>query len=216
MAEFPEQDTREDASADQRFGSIRRIRALRVVAAVLIVAAVVLLLRGLLMPAKPFGATPGQSSSGVSPTATVGPADPLVGHYAPDVTAHDMRDHLTPLSTLRGSVVLLNFWYVACLPCQIEMPALERAYLAHKAQGFTVVGLDVVDDTQTISEFTSRLGITYPILRDIGQRAVLAYQLRATPSSFLIDRNGVIRAIYTGPVDTTTLSQQLAPLLAQP
>jgi cytochrome c biogenesis protein CcmG, thiol:disulfide interchange protein DsbE len=216
MSQFPEHGTHEDASANRQIGSMRRIRTLRVVAAVLIVAAVVLLLRGLLTPAQPTGATSGHSSSGVSPTATVGPADPLVGHYSPDVTVHDMRDHLTPLSSLRGSVVLLNFWYVACLPCQIEMPALERAYLAHKAQGFTVIGLDVVDDTQTISEFTSRLGITYPILRDIGQRAVLAYQLRATPSSFLIDRDDVIRAVYTGPLTVSTLNQQLSPLLSHP
>jgi len=191
----------------------RRIRALQVVAAVLIVAAIVLLARGLLTPATPKATTPGHASSGAAPTATPAPADPLVGHYAPDVTVRDMRDSLTPLSSLRGSVVLLNFWYVSCPPCQIEMPALEHSYLAHQSQGFKVVGLDVVDDASTISAFTSRLGITYPILRDVGQRAVLTYQIRATPSSFLIDRNGVIRAVYTGPVDTPTLEKQLAPLL---
>jgi peroxiredoxin len=147
-------------------------------------------------------------------TTTAAPADPLVGHYAPDVTLRDMRDKLTPLSSLRGSVVLLNFWYVSCPPCQIEMPALERAYLAHQSQGFKVVGIDVVDDASTISAFTSRLGITYPMLRDIGGRAVLAYQIRATPSSFLIDRAGVIRAVYTGPITSSTFQQQLAPLLA--
>ena len=112
-----------------------RIRALQVVAGALIVAAIALIAHGLLTPDAPTVTTPGHSAPGVVATATAAPADPLVGHYAPDVTLHDMRDTLTPLSSLRGSVVLLNFWYVSCLPCQIEMPALERAYLAHQSQG---------------------------------------------------------------------------------
>jgi peroxiredoxin len=192
----------------------RRIRALQVVSAVLMVAAIALLVHALLTPAAPSAATPGRTTSGAGPTATAAPADPLVGHLAPDVTVHDMRDHLTALSSLRGSVILLNFWYVSCPPCQIEMPALERAFLAHQSQGFKVAGLDVVDDASTISAFTSRLGITYPILRDIGQRAVLAYQVRATPSSYLIDRSGIIRAVYTGPINTSTFQRDLAALLA--
>ena len=214
MAKRPKPNTQESTDATAvKPPSAWRLQALQVVAGILIVAAIVLLLRGLLTPASSGGATSGQKTPGVSATATAAPAAPLVGHYAPNVTVRDMRDRLTPLSSLRGKVVLLNFWYVACPPCQIEMPGLERAYLAHQAQGFVVVGLDMTDDTVTISKFTSRLGITYPILRDIGERAVIAYQVRATPSSFLIDRNGVIRAVYTGLVTPSMLDSQLATLL---
>lgn len=217
MADIPKPNTAAADSADtmaELAHARRRTRILQVVSGVLVVAAVVLLVHGLLTPATPSAATPGHATSAAGPTATAAPADPLVGHLAPDVTVHDMGDHLTALSSLRGSVVLLNFWYVSCPPCQIEMPALERAYLAHQSQGFKVVGLDVVDDASTISAFTSRLGITYPILRDIGQRAVLAYDVRATPSSYLIDRNGVIRAVYTGPINSSTFQHDLAALLA--
>ena len=218
MADTPKPNTADATDAADAIAELaharQRIRILQVVAGVLVVAAVALLVHGLLTPATPSAATPGRATSVAGPTATAASADPLVGHLAPDVTVHDMRDHLTPLSSLRGSVVLLNFWYVSCPPCQIEMPALERAYLAHQSQGFKVVGLDVVDDASTISAFTSRLGITYPILRDIGQRAVLAYDVRATPSSYLIDRSGVIRAVYTGPINTSTFQADLAALLA--
>ncbi len=215
MADTPKPNTSESADTIAELARARRrIRMLQVVSGVLVVAAIALLAHGLLTPATPSAATPGRATSGAGPTSTAAPTDPLIGHPAPDVTVHDMRDHLTSLSSLRGSVVLLNFWYVSCPPCQIEMPALERAYLAHQSQGFKVVGLDVVDDASTISEFTSRLGITYPILRDIGQRAVLAYQVRATPSSYLIDRNGVIRAVYTGPINTSTFQHDVAALLA--
>lgn len=216
MTELPESNTDEttDVSPVDMSRAALRIRALQVVAGALIVAAIALLAHGLLTPTSPTVKAPGHSTPGNVATATAAPADPLVGHYAPEVTMRDMRDKLTPLSSLRGSVVLLNFWYVSCPPCQIEMPTLERAYLAHQSQGFKVVGIDVVDDASTISAFTTRLGITYPMLRDIGERAVLAYQVRATPSSFLIDRDGVIRAVYTGPITTSTFQQQLTPLLA--
>ena len=192
----------------------RRTRVLQIIAGALIVAALVLLLRGLLTPAAPTGATPGHATSSPAPTTTAASADPLVGHYAPDVTLPDLRGKPTPLSSLRGKVVLLNFWYASCFPCQIEMPALERIYLAHRAQGFEVVGIDTVDDAATITEYTSRLGVTYPMLRDSSQRAWQAYQVRATPSSFLIDRAGVIRAVYAGPVNTSTFQRQLTTLLA--
>lgn len=193
----------------------RRLRIFQIIAGALIVAAIVLLLRGLLTPAMPTGATPpNHAASSPVATATAAPAEPLVGHYAPDVTLRDLHDKLTPLSSLRGKVILLNFWYVSCPPCQFEMPALERIYLAHRAQGFDVVGINTGDNAATISEFTRPLGITYPILRDIGERAVLAYEIRATPSSFLIDRAGVIRAVYTGPVNSSTFQKQLDTLLA--
>jgi len=220
MADLPEPDTHtsKDTPAPPDTShprtAARRTRALQIVAGSLIVAAVVLLLRGLLTPASPTGATPGHAASSPAPTATAAPADPLVGHYAPEVTLRDLRDKPTSLSSLRGKVILLNFWYASCFPCQIEMPALERIYLAHQAQGFEVVGIDTVDDAATISEYTSRLGITYPMLLDSGEHAWQAYQVRATPSSFLIDRNGVIRAVYTGPVNTSTFQQQLTTLLA--
>ncbi|MGE5334248.1 MAG: TlpA family protein disulfide reductase [Nitrososphaerota archaeon] len=215
MTDSPGTNTPEFTPAPSDAGqTARRARALQVVAVVLVAAALLLLAHGLLTPAAPTAATSAQKTPGSSATATAAPADPLVGHYAPEVTLHDMHDKLTPLSSLRGSVVLLNFWYVSCPPCQIEMPALEHAYLDHHSQGFKVVGIDVVDDASTISAFTSRLGITYPMLRDIGERAVLAYQVRATPSSFLIDRNGVIRAVYTGPINTATFERQLTALLS--
>jgi cytochrome c biogenesis protein CcmG, thiol:disulfide interchange protein DsbE len=215
MADFPDPDTSAQATNDAR--TARRIRVLQVVAGALIAAAITLLAHGLLTPAAPTSSSSAAGAhttpSSIAATTTPAPVAPLVGHFAPDATLRTMNDRLESLSSLRGSVVLLNFWYVSCPPCQLEMPALERTYLKYQAMGFTVVGIDTADDASTISAFTTRIGITYPILRDIGERAVLAYSVRATPSSYLIDRNGVIRAIYTGPVDASDLSKQAAALL---
>lgn len=186
-------------------GSDRRRLMLRIGAAVVAVIAVAVLAWALTTPA---------SGSQPKPGAAPGAPAPLVGHYAPDATMPDLANHNVTLSSLRGKVVLINFWYVACEPCQYEMPALEKTYQAQASQGFTVVGVDVNDDAPTISSFIQRLGVTYPILLDVGEHATLEYKLTATPTSFLVDRQGVIRYRFVGPVDRSALSRDVATLLA--
>lgn len=176
------------------------------------VAALTLLLlgRALLTPA-----TPVPSSAG-SQRETPLPAGPEVGHLAPDVPLVDLSNNHVLLSSLRGKVVILNFWYVACEPCRLEMPIFERIYHAEGDRGVVVVGVNVADDPQTISAFLTQLGVDYPILRDVGQRAVVVYRVTSTPTTFFIDRHGVIRGRYVGAMtDTAAVNGYLAPLLAR-
>ncbi|MGH2487808.1 MAG: TlpA family protein disulfide reductase [Ktedonobacterales bacterium] len=193
------------SSARQSTTPARRIP--RIAAVFVAVASVVILLWALLSPAQ------GAVVSHGGPTATAAAAAPQVGHYAPNVTLLDLSNQRVDIASLRGKVVVLNFWYVACAPCQLEMPELEHAYLAHQAQGFEVVGVNISDDAQTISNFLKQLGVTYPVLRDQGERAVLAYRLTDTPVSFFLDRQGVIRYRYVGPLDNATLDQYTTILL---
>lgn len=174
------------------------------------VAILALLVRGLLTPAT--ANAPGGNTANA--TTTPGPAAPLVGHYAPDATIRALDDKLTPLSSYRGHIVVYNFWYATCAPCLIEMPALEHAYTSYAKDGVVVVGIDVADTTGAINDFTKQLGITYPILRDEGLRAARAFNVTSTPSSFIVDRQGVIRYKYSGPLDTTNLTKELTALIA--
>jgi peroxiredoxin len=155
------------------------------------------------------------STHGASTSATPGPAAPLVNHFAPDVTLLDLHNGRVALSSWRGKVIVLNFWYVACEPCQYEMPALQHVYDAQYAKGLVVVGVNTSDDTTSITQFVKALGITYPILRDVGQRTTIEYRVVDTPTSFFIDRHGVIRYKVIGPLDKATLDQDSAALLAQ-
>ncbi len=186
----------------------RNRRNTRIAGAVIAVASILILARALLTPAPAAPAsTTGQSSG-------PGAAAPLPGHYAPNVTLVDLNNNHVDVASLRGKVVILNFWYVACEPCRYEMPALEKAYQEGESQGLVVVGVDISDDSQTITDFTHQLGITYPILRDINQRATVTYHVTGTPSSFFLDRQGVIQHIVKGPLDTATLQQYTSDLLA--
>ena len=109
----------------------------------------------------------------------------------------------------------LNFWYAACEPCTYEMPALEHAYQQYQAQGFVVLGVDTVDDPATADSFIHELGITYPIVRDVDFRAVTLYRVTDTPSTFFIDRDGVIRYKAVGALNTATLRTDVTALLSQ-
>src|SRR5262249_54172810 len=162
-----------------------------------------LILKALLTPA----------SAGPARSQTPGPAAPFAGHIAPNATLVDPSGNQVALSSLRGKVVVLNFWYAACEPCRMEMPALERYYQAHKGEGFVVVGANIADNAQATRSFVATTHISYPIVRDLDQRAYITYQVGKTPSSFLIDRAGVIRQVVVGPLDTSTLDQSVKPLL---
>jgi TolB-like protein/thiol-disulfide isomerase/thioredoxin/Tfp pilus assembly protein PilF len=70
------------------------------------------------------------------------------------------------LESLRGKVVLLNFWATWCKPCEDEMPAMESLYRMLGSQGFELVAVSVDDDPQRVEEFTARLGLTFPVLLD--------------------------------------------------
>ncbi len=177
-------------------------RALIIGAVAIIVVA--LLLKGLLTPAP--SATGGAQ-------ATPGPAAPLVGHYAPPITVVDLSGNKVTLAALKGKVVALNFWYAACEPCKIEMPALQRSYEKYKGQGFVVLGVDVTDDAATTRAFVKAVGITYPIVRDQQLQTVTAYSVTDTPSTFFIDRDGVIRTKVVGALDLATLDTNITALL---
>jgi cytochrome c biogenesis protein CcmG, thiol:disulfide interchange protein DsbE len=103
------------------------------------------------------------------------------------------------LDSLRGQVVLVNFWASWCPPCRIEMPGFERVYRARRDEGFVIVG--IATDRHAITEirdFVRRHDINYPIL--LADRAVIQEYggVRALPESFLIDREGRIRHRVVG------------------
>ena len=194
--------SRDDGGRDPHHHDRRRVWV-RTIVAVVIVASAAILLRGLLTPAAPPPPI----------TATPAAAAPELGHYAPNVTLTDLNGHPVQVSHWRGKVVVLNFWYVACQPCTLEMPALEREYLAEQAKGMVVVGVNTADDTGSIDDFLHALGITYPIVRDSDLHDSTVYKITDTPTTFILDRQGVIRYKVVGPIERSVLQQDVNTLL---
>jgi thiol-disulfide isomerase/thioredoxin len=137
------------------------------------------------------------------------------GHRAPryDVTTLDGA-RLTS-DALRGKVVLVNFWATWCAPCRAEMPLLERMYERHRAAGLVIVGLSVDrGSARSVRAFLRDRGVTYPVAV-VGPDADRAFGgVRGYPTSFLIDRAGVVRHQVLGPLAPASLELAVRRLLA--
>ncbi len=134
------------------------------------------------------------------------------GQAAPDFTLKDVANQPVSLHDFRGKRVLVNFWYIDCPGCREEMNALERYYAQAEGQDVVVLGVDIVDDARTTSQYLQQLGITYPVALDTQQRTLDSYGVTSTPSSFFIDAGGIIRGSVSGPLNLEQVQTYFAAL----
>jgi len=125
---------------------------------------------------------------------------PQQGFLAPDFELSTTAGDTIKLSDLRGQAVLVNLWATWCPPCRAEMPAIEKIYNEYKDQGFTVLAVDMTyqDDPAAVLPFVEEYGLTFPILLDKTGEMGKAYQLKSLPSSYFIDREGIITEVVIG------------------
>lgn len=102
------------------------------------------------------------------------------------------------LSELRGEVVMLNFWASWCGPCRQEMPHLEKIHKKYKRLGFTLLGVNVEENSTDAKNYLKDVKVTFPVLFDNTQKTSKLYDVSAMPTTILIDRNGNKRFIHKG------------------
>ncbi len=138
-------------------------------------------------------------SAGTGPITQEGPA-PQAGFPAPDFTLKNAAGDSFTLSELKGNAVLVNMWATWCPPCEAEMPAIEAMYKEYMAQGFIVLAVNQTfqDNPFEITPFTKEHNLTFPILLDETGETARMYQVRSLPSSYFIDRFGVITEVVIG------------------
>jgi peroxiredoxin len=117
---------------------------------------------------------------------------------APDFTLKSQDGSNIKLSELRGQVVMVNFWASWCGPCRQEMPLLEQLYQRYQPMGFTLLGVNVEEDSSAANKVLKEIPVSFPILYDSRNSVSESYQVRAMPSTFLIDRDGNIRYLHKG------------------
>ena len=137
-----------------------------------------------------------------------------VGQVAPDFSLERAGGGEARLSDYRGQVILLNFWATWCVPCRAEMPEIESTYRANRERGLQVLAINVQESEADVQPFVRELGLTFPALLDRDASVARLYLARALPSSFLIDRQGVVRYVRVGPLTAATLDGELRKLLS--
>ena len=118
---------------------------------------------------------------------------PLVGGPAPEITLKNLQGQEVRLSDLRGKIVLLNFWATWCKPCKEEMPAMQAVYDKLRGQGFVVLAVNELEDTDRVIEHIRTHGHTFPVVMDRDNRVANRYGVVGLPASFLVDRQGIVR-----------------------
>ena len=136
------------------------------------------------------------------------------GQLAFDFTLDDVSGQRIKLSDLRGHPVVINFWATWCPPCRQELPALQSAYQRFRDKGVILVGVDLKENAETIQNFTTQFGLTYPLLLDRDGAVSERYQVRGIPTTVIVDADGVVRARHVGPLTEDKFAEYVTPLLA--
>lgn len=137
---------------------------------------------------------------------------------APDFTLTTFDGESKTLSLYRGKVVIVNLWASWCGPCRAEMPALKKIYEANKARGLEVLAVNstIQDNEKDARLFAWQYDLPFTLLLDPNGTVSRGYLLRALPSTFFIDKRGVIRSVIVGgPMSEATLQTQVETLLLE-
>jgi cytochrome c biogenesis protein CcmG/thiol:disulfide interchange protein DsbE len=126
-----------------------------------------------------------------------------IGSIAPDFTVQD-SDHKVTLSQFRGQVVVLNFWATWCPPCVEETPSLVQMQTRLKGKGVVVLAVSIDDDNAAYHRFLTQYHVNMVTVRDEAKKAATLYGTFGWPETYVIDRQGVVRRKFIGPVEWTS------------
>ncbi len=137
---------------------------------------------------------------------------PAVGHPAPDFTLTTLNGETFTLSDLRGTPVVLNFWATWCGPCRAEMPELENAARRYDPK-VRIIGVDQGEAPKVVQEFVDELGVSFTVPMDSDMSVGDTYRIIGLPTTFFIDRDGIIRQIWAGEMNGIILAEAIAGVL---
>lgn len=154
-----------------------------------------------------------------TPAPTPPPAaDPMVGKLL-SLTAADLRSEGTfDLATLRGQVVIVDFWASWCAPCRESLPFYEKLYGARAKDGLRIVGVSIDVERALAERFLQEVPTSFAMAWDANQRLAAQLALDTMPTALVVDREGVVRAVHRGFVDAdrAPLEELVGKLLAEP
>jgi peroxiredoxin len=145
-------------------------------------------------------------------TAGVAFAGVQKGQRAPEFSLPSLKGSTVALSQLRGRVVLVDFWAQWCEPCKKELPQLDRLAKEYAPKGVVVLTVNIDKQRENAERMVKQLGLTLDVLLDPAGSVAGSYDLPKMPTSFVVDKKGIVRFVnegFDGPKDVDRFKQEL-------
>jgi peroxiredoxin len=148
----------------------------------------------------------------------LGSAEPIISptitnYPEPQLALTDVEGNPVSMEGYSRQVILINNWAPWCPPCVTEMPELQAYYSAHITEGFAVIAIDAGDPSANVASFVKDHGLTFPVWLDPFSKSMGFFKNWDLPSSYVIDRQGIVRYAWMGGVNQATLEHYVTPLL---
>jgi len=139
-----------------------------------------------------------------------------VDYPVPELTLTDLQGVPRSLKDYRGKVILVNLWATWCGPCKEEMPTLQAYHNKYENEGFTVIAINDGDPTADVMQFVKDFKLTFPIWLDPEYIATeQAFKTMNLPSSYIIDRDGIVRSYWVGAINRKNLERYVTPIILE-
>lgn len=152
--------------------------------------------------------TQGDKQNGISSKAALEKKE-----SAPNFTLGLMDGKKFHLGDYQGKPILINFFASWCLPCREEMPVLQKIVQEYQPKGVIFLGVAVDDTEKKMKDFIEKYGVTFPVGLDKTTEIQKAFGLYGIPTTYFIDKNGVINYFHSGAVTEELLQHELNKLL---
>ena len=172
--------------------------------------AAVMIALGILMVAA-AGIILATNSGGSSTSTGSGPA--RIGAHLDNFSLPDLNGKAVQLSDYAGRPVLINAWATWCPPCQMEMPDLNAYYQKYRSQGLVILAVNAGETASQASTYVQQLGLTFPVLLDSDERLMDVLHINDYPTSILVGRDGVVKAIHIGRMTQQIIESEITPFL---
>ncbi len=160
-----------------------------------------------------FFALPQSQGKSAKGNLLAAPAD--VRFPVPDVRLTDLQGLPVAFTDYEGQVIFYNAWATWCPPCKEEMPTLQAYYQAHQHEGFVVIAIEDGQPVDEVAAFVKELGLTFPVWPDLKWVATETFRINSLPTSYVIDRKGIVRQLWRGAITRDALEKYVSPLLKE-
>jgi thiol-disulfide isomerase/thioredoxin len=140
------------------------------------------------------------------------------GGAAPDCTLTALGDNAAyAIRQFQGKVVYVDFWASWCGPCAKSFPFLNQMHNALKDKGLQVIGVNLDENPEDAKAFLADYPVDFPVAKDTGEQCARKFDVKAMPSSYLVDRNGIVRHVHFGfrPGEAEDVRKRVEQLLAE-